>query len=222
MHLHTDLITGLPYEDFPTFCQGFRRLYALRPHVIQIGFLKVLKGCPIVNTPYGLKYSSHAPYEVLRTDRLSAKELSRIKNAEHAFDETYNTSYFTETLKYLDTLESDPFRLFEELGLRAETDGGISLENKYRILEGYAVEKGGDREVFRSLAVFDYLSSNRVSYLPPYFRGIPFAAGKNFAEAEIAQKGKPSSQKIHFDYTTRDKVNGKYAYHVIDSSRKEE
>ncbi len=46
-HLHVDLIAGLPGEDLASFAAGFDRLVALRPHEIQLGVLKRLRGAPI-------------------------------------------------------------------------------------------------------------------------------------------------------------------------------
>ena len=43
-HIHTDLIAGLPYEDYNSFVDGFNRLYNLKSQMLQLGFLKVLKG----------------------------------------------------------------------------------------------------------------------------------------------------------------------------------
>jgi len=40
-HLHTDLIFGLPGESLQSFADGFDRLYALRPHEIQLGLLNL-------------------------------------------------------------------------------------------------------------------------------------------------------------------------------------
>ena len=45
--IHADLIAGLPGEDLVSFGRGFDRLYALRPHEIQVGILKRLRGTPI-------------------------------------------------------------------------------------------------------------------------------------------------------------------------------
>ena len=47
MHLHLDLIVGLPYEDYGHLRQSFNDIYSLRPHKLQIGFLKLLKGSGI-------------------------------------------------------------------------------------------------------------------------------------------------------------------------------
>lgn len=44
IHIHIDLIAGLPYEDLETFAGSFNRAYGLRPHMLQLGFLKLLHG----------------------------------------------------------------------------------------------------------------------------------------------------------------------------------
>ena len=47
VHIHADLIAGLPGEDLESFGRGFDRLFAARPHEIQLGILKRLKGYPL-------------------------------------------------------------------------------------------------------------------------------------------------------------------------------
>ena len=44
MHLHADLIVGLPGETLESFAAGFDRLVALGPQEIQVGILKRLRG----------------------------------------------------------------------------------------------------------------------------------------------------------------------------------
>ncbi|MDP1568079.1 MAG: radical SAM protein, partial [Polaromonas sp.] len=46
-HVHADLIFGLPGETLESFAEGFDRLFGLRPHEIQFGVLKRLRGTPI-------------------------------------------------------------------------------------------------------------------------------------------------------------------------------
>ena len=47
VHIHADLIVGLPGETTESFATGFDRLAALRPQEIQVGMLKRLRGTPI-------------------------------------------------------------------------------------------------------------------------------------------------------------------------------
>ena len=44
IHIHLDLIAGLPEEDMESFRRSFDDVYACRPDQLQLGFLKVLKG----------------------------------------------------------------------------------------------------------------------------------------------------------------------------------
>ncbi len=48
VHIHADLIVGLPGETLESFAAGFDRLIALGPQEIQVGILKRLRGTPIV------------------------------------------------------------------------------------------------------------------------------------------------------------------------------
>ena len=69
VHIHADLIVGLPGESIDSFGTGFDRLLALRPQEIQIGILKRLKGTPIIrhDDEFAMVYSNHPPFEVLQT-----------------------------------------------------------------------------------------------------------------------------------------------------------
>ena len=42
IHIHIDLIAGLPFEDYESFKDSFEKAIALRPHMLQLGFLKLL------------------------------------------------------------------------------------------------------------------------------------------------------------------------------------
>src|SRR6266700_7250855 len=69
VHIHADLIVGLPGESVASFAAGFDRLIGLGPQEIQVGILKRLRGTPIVrhDPEWQMAYSPHPPYEVLRT-----------------------------------------------------------------------------------------------------------------------------------------------------------
>ncbi len=49
IHIHLDLIVGLPYEPLEVFEQSFNHVYLELPHQFQIGFLKMLKGAGLRN-----------------------------------------------------------------------------------------------------------------------------------------------------------------------------
>ena len=67
VHIHADLIVGLPGETLESFAAGFDRLIALGPQEIQVGILKRLRGTPIVrhDADWQMVYNPHPPYEIL-------------------------------------------------------------------------------------------------------------------------------------------------------------
>ncbi|MBC7765960.1 MAG: DUF4080 domain-containing protein, partial [Hyphomonadaceae bacterium] len=81
MHLHLDVIAGLPYEDYEAFQKTFNDVYALKPHALQLGFLKLLKGAAIRDFE-GYTYCDCAPYEVLATPWLTHAQLLALKRME--------------------------------------------------------------------------------------------------------------------------------------------
>ena len=64
--LVTAQIHGLPYEDAASFSAGFDRAFALGPHQLQLGFLKLLRGSPLWQQAdaLGLQFEPAPPYEV--------------------------------------------------------------------------------------------------------------------------------------------------------------
>src|SRR4029453_7834170 len=81
VHIHADLIAGLPGETIESFARGFDRLVAMRPQEIQVGILKRLRGTPIVrhDSAWGVRYSPLAPYEILENRLLDFATLQRLR-----------------------------------------------------------------------------------------------------------------------------------------------
>ncbi len=100
VHVHADLIVGLPGEDIASFGRGFDQLVALRPQEIQVGILKRLRGTPIVrhDAEWGMVYSPLPPYEVLRTSVLDFNALQRLRRFSRFWDLVANSGNFTVTL----------------------------------------------------------------------------------------------------------------------------
>jgi radical SAM superfamily enzyme YgiQ (UPF0313 family) len=99
VHVHTDLIVGLPGEDLASFAAGFDRLVKLNPQEIQVGILKRLRGTPIVrhDRTWGMVYSSHAPYEVLQTKLIDFATMQRLRRFARYWDLIANSGKFVES-----------------------------------------------------------------------------------------------------------------------------
>lgn len=111
-HIHADLIFGLPGEDLDSFGKGFNQLYELRPHEIQLGILKRLRGTPVIrhSEAYQLRFDSSAPYSILSTDRVSFIELQRVSRFARYWELIVNSGNFQRSLTLL--LNEQAFQRF--------------------------------------------------------------------------------------------------------------
>lgn len=107
--VHADLVVGLPGETWESFAAGFDRLLATRPHKIQVGILKRLKGAPISRhiVPHAMVFATHPPYEILQTDTIDFGQMQRLRRFARYFDLFHNAGNFPASLEILwDTVPS--------------------------------------------------------------------------------------------------------------------
>lgn len=103
VHIHADLIAGLPGETLESFAEGFDQLVALAPDEIQLGILKRLRGTPIsrhTNT-FSMVYSPEAPFEILQNDRLGFATIQKLKRMARYWDLVVNSGRFLRTARLL-------------------------------------------------------------------------------------------------------------------------
>jgi radical SAM superfamily enzyme YgiQ (UPF0313 family) len=108
-HIHADLIFGLPGETFDTFKDSFNQLYHCRPHEIQMGILKRLKGSPIIRhtEAFDLRFNPLPPFNILSTDRISFTTMQRINRFARYWDMVGNSGRFKYSLPHI--LSDNPF-----------------------------------------------------------------------------------------------------------------
>ena len=118
IHMHLDLIAGLPFEDYATFAKSFDEVFALSPSQLQLGFLKVLKGSYMHDhaAEYGMLYHESAPYEVLSTKWLSYDDVLRIKRVEEMVEVYYNSWQYALTVRLFLCMYESSFDFFQRLG----------------------------------------------------------------------------------------------------------
>lgn len=179
IHIHLDLIAGLPGEDMESFRRSFDDVYACRPDQLQLGFLKVLKGSHMkeMAAGYGIGYTDFPPYEVLFTRWLSYSDVLTLKRVEEMVELYYNSAQFTHTLPVLEKRFVSPFAMFQRLAEFYEEEGlfrqSPSRMYRYQALLDFAVREDPKREaLYRELLTFDlYLRENaksRPSFAPPF------------------------------------------------------
>lgn len=138
IHMHLDLIAGLPKEDYPTFAQSFNDVMAIRPEQLQLGFLKVLKGSKIyyLQKAYGIVYRQFAPYEVLSTHEMSYEDLRRLKAIEVLLETYYNSKQFSTSIQYMMACHDSDFHCFEAMSDYWKEKGyNLLPHNKIRLYE---------------------------------------------------------------------------------------
>jgi hypothetical protein len=149
VHIHADLIVGLPGETLESFAAGFDRLIALGPQEIQVGILKRLRGTPIVrhDQPWQMIYSSHPPYEILRNNLLDFALMQRLGRFARYWDMVGNSGNFIETTPLLWSGGASPFAAFMQwsdwLHARAGQRHGIALARLAEWLFEYLTTRVG-------------------------------------------------------------------------------
>ncbi|MBU2870604.1 B12-binding domain-containing radical SAM protein [Colwellia sp. E2M01] len=108
-HIHADLIFGLPGETLESFKDSFNQLYHCRPHEIQMGILKRLKGSPIIRhtEAFDLRFNPLPPFNILSTDRVSFATMQRINRFARYWDMIGNSGRFKYSLPHI--LSDEPF-----------------------------------------------------------------------------------------------------------------
>jgi len=168
--IHVDLIAGLPGEDLATFGRGFDRLYALKPHEIQVGILKRLRGAPIDRhtTAHSMRYSPDTPYVVLATDAVSFTDVQRIVRFARYWDLIGNSGRFHRALPLL--LVDAPFARFMQftdwLYSRTAKTHEFALEKLCGYLHDFLLENGADAALVVESVAFDYEASGAKGRLP--------------------------------------------------------
>lgn len=175
IHCHLDVIAGLPGENMDSFIKSFDMCMEMKPDVLQLGFLKILKGSPIYNETdkYGIKYFDYPPYQVLSTNTMSYDELKMLIMVEKVFEEYYNSHLFEYTFYYVLPMVKSDFVLFRDfsyfLKQKGYFDRSFSFSEKTESL--YEFLKSSFNEIIiKELLLHDYIKTTRRSNIPNFLR----------------------------------------------------
>ncbi|HWJ93305.1 MAG TPA: DUF4080 domain-containing protein, partial [Telluria sp.] len=159
-HLHVDLIAGLPGEDLESFARGFDRLLALKPHEIQFGILKRLRGTPIIRhtEAFGMVYDPHPPYTILANDRIDFATMQRLVRFARYWDLVANSGRFANTIKRM--LGDAPFANFmafsDWIYTRTDATHRIALDRLANLVREWLEVTGIDAAEAAELVGSDY------------------------------------------------------------------
>ena len=178
IHLHLDLIAGLPYETYDIFKDSFNYVYNLKPEMIQLGFLKLLKGTQMYDEveKYQYKYYSKSPYEVFSNKFISFGELVKLKNLEKMLDYYYNSEKFSYTCDFVIKNNFDSaFTFFEKIADYYDKKGYLKISHKevalFNILYDFYVENNlKDLDIFVAFLKYDYLALGKPGSYPEWLK----------------------------------------------------
>lgn len=241
IHIHIDLIAGLPYEDYESFADSFNKAFALAPDMLQFGFLKLLYGAPMRENPeeYPCTFSEVPPYEVQSTPWLSQTELRKMHGAEDAFDRIWNSGRFRRTVRYaLTVTKVTPFAFFadfaEYLSAHHAPTAQVPLDVYSEGLFTYLCAlPQTDNMVLREKMVLDRLATNASGVLPAFLR----VNDRRLKEVRTLLNTDPQTRAcpgvkravallysenhaVYADYIAADRVTGEYPLQYISLKEK--
>ncbi|HBM79671.1 MAG TPA: B12-binding domain-containing radical SAM protein, partial [Clostridiaceae bacterium] len=176
-HIHLDLIAGLPKENISSFRMSFNDAFNLKPDMLQLGFLKLLKGSALRENAreYGIVYESYPPYEVLKTDAISFKELICLKNIADMVDAYYNSGRFDTILSYIVGAFGTPFDFFSKFAEYRSKKISMNIKignvQQYELIYDFCRGNGDiNINLAKECLAFDYLMQGRNTYMPDFIR----------------------------------------------------
>lgn len=221
INIHVDLIAGLPYEGPGHFRQSFNDAYSLHAHQLQLGFLKLLNGAPLngLTEKHGYVFSEYPPYEIVKNNCLSFKDITELKRVEDVLERFYNSGRFRRTLSEAEKLFESPYDMFlafaDELESKNLIFRPVSTKVLYNTLSVFLKKYGFNAD---KLLLLDFYTSEKSEIVPSELRYL--AENRNKAGVLIKsdfQRGNKKAQ-IKFigndayiiDYSERNPVDGSF------------
>ena len=166
IEMHLDLIVGLPFETFDKLKYSFESVFKLYAPELQFGFLKFLKGTPVREQyeKYGYTFDESAPYQIIKSDFLSERELNQMTLLEHALEVYWNKKRAINTLKYI-TQKYSIFDFLMSLGELFNQNHILhlhSLKDIYLTLMELVQRDFANDKVLQELIILDYFSYAKV------------------------------------------------------------
>lgn len=177
-YIHADLIFGLPGDTLENFARSFDQLVKLRPHEIQLGILKRLRGAPINRhtETYQLRYNPKAPYNILSTRDIDFYTMQAVNRFARYWDMIGNSGRFKNTLPLM--LGQSPFDNFFQLSdtiyQREGSTWKISLQRLFVLIYDILTMdmKLPEQAVFESMEK-DYLNSGEKARFENLIKKLP-------------------------------------------------
>lgn len=170
IHLHVDLILGLPFETVESFSHSFRDIFAMGAHYIQMGLLKILPDTPICYgaEEYGYQHSGEPPYSILKSGWMNHSELSQLYWFSECVEKFMNNRYFLSLWSYLRRRGEDIYIFFSKIVKNCLENSFFQLAATQELMCNTIVEvvaERVDKQLIIDLLRYDWLRCG-FRYLP--------------------------------------------------------
>ncbi|MBN2526655.1 MAG: DUF4080 domain-containing protein [Deltaproteobacteria bacterium] len=204
VHIHSDLVVGLPGETMESLAEGFNCLLDTGVHEIQVGILKRLRGAPIDRHTLesGMIYRETPPYDILQNAHISFMDMQRLKRFSRYFDIVVNNGNFkfTAPLIWKDRSPFYGFLAFSDwLFEQSERTAGIALDRLAEYLFDYLVTVQLMDSSHCANTLRDDYAANGRPRLPKCVREFASTPQNAYSESMKKQKasGIPERQRRH-------------------------
>jgi len=162
IHLHTDLILGLPFETESSYLQSFARLFPAGSHYIQMGLLKILPDTPIAKScqEFEIHHCACPPYEIMSTRWMDTSTVQHLYWFGECAEKFYNTRYFPSIWNYLRGVDEDIVQFFSDILHISHQRSLFNRAATQKLLSEIIVqltEKREDGELIHELLRHDWL-----------------------------------------------------------------
>lgn len=199
IHLHVDLIIGLPYEDLNSFAKSFNDVYLLQADMLQVGFLKLLKGAAMNDLveEHGYVYMPQAPYQVISNKYMDYKTMRFLQIFVDIVEMYYNAGRFRHTITHLISLyEQNAYGFFADFTTYWKKEklhlAPHAPKNLYKFLADFIKvnDKFACKDFIWDMLKFDALLSDSGKFRPEFlpWRDMAKQTADDFYMSEQAQK----------------------------------
>ncbi len=198
VHMHVDLIVGLPGEDLQSFGRNLNELKAMVSCEIQIGILKKLSGTTIDrhDVKHEMIYSDIPPYDVLSTKDVSFKEIQKMKRFARFWDIAYNSGNFKQSMELL--FADDVYARFSEFSNwvyeTTQSTWKISLERFSELLFDYLCQQDYTQTQVAEAIIADVMAVKGRN-IPKFLKALGYIEAKIETQVEVSGNKRQSKRK---------------------------
>jgi radical SAM superfamily enzyme YgiQ (UPF0313 family) len=195
VHIHADLIIGLPGETPETFAASYDALHALAPQEIQVGILKLLKGTPLGRhrDAFAMRFNPEPPYDLLASREFPFATMQRLKRFARYHELFVNSGRFLGGIARLTATQPSVcaalLAFADWLWATTGQEHAFSQVRQYELLHAYLLSLGVPAEEATTTLAQDFLAHGARKHLPEVLR--PVVERRGAVTAGIAPPAPP-------------------------------